>query len=56
VLEVRSACPPAGRRDADLAAARFLIDTPEAYSAALLPQAAGMAIPQNLTPPPVARN
>lgn len=56
VLELRAACPPTGRQDADLAAARFLIDTPEAYSAALLPQAAGMTVPQNLTPAAAVRN
>jgi carboxyl-terminal processing protease len=49
-LELRAACPAAEGQDADLAAARFLIATPEAYSAALLPQAAGGAVPQNLTP------
>jgi carboxyl-terminal processing protease len=56
VAELRAACPPAGRQDADLVAARFLIDTPEAYAAALLPKAAGMSVPQNLTPPAAPRN
>lgn len=37
VLTIRAACPAAEGRDADLGAARFLIDTPAAYQAALLP-------------------
>jgi carboxyl-terminal processing protease len=44
ILAIRNACPAAEGRDADLAAARVLIDNPAAYAAALLPplrQAAG---------------
>jgi carboxyl-terminal processing protease len=37
ILAIRDACPAAEGRDADLAAAQFLIDTPDAYAAALLP-------------------
>jgi len=37
VATLRSACPPAEGRDGDLAAARALIETPEALRAAMLP-------------------
>jgi len=37
VLAIRNACPAAEGREADMAAARVLIDNPAAYSAALLP-------------------
>jgi carboxyl-terminal processing protease len=45
-LELRAACPAAvgpaaAGQDADLAAARFLISSPDAYATALLPHAAG---------------
>jgi carboxyl-terminal processing protease len=56
VQELRGPCPAAGQQDADLEAARFLIDTPEAYGAALLPRAAGMSLPQGLTAPSAVRN
>ena len=56
VQELRGTCPAAGQQDADLNAARFLIDTPEAYGAALLPRAAGTALPQGLTAPAPVRN
>ncbi len=36
MLEIRSACPAAEGHDSDLLAARMLIDTPAAYTAALL--------------------
>jgi carboxyl-terminal processing protease len=60
-LEIRAACPAAdgpgtGGQDADLAAARFLINTPEAYATALLPRAAGATPPQNLTARPAVSN
>jgi carboxyl-terminal processing protease len=38
VLAIRSACPAAEGREADLAAARYLIGHPAAYQAALLPR------------------
>ncbi len=56
VQDLRGACPTAGQQDADVDAARFLIDHPEAYAAALLPRAAGDTAPQGLTAPPAARN
>ena len=37
ILEIRSSCPAAERRDLDLRVARVLIDNPAAYAAALLP-------------------
>jgi len=37
ILDMRNACPAAEGREADLEAARFLIDNPDAYAAALLP-------------------
>lgn len=37
ILEIRNACPASEGRDADLAAARFLIEQPVAYAAALIP-------------------
>jgi carboxyl-terminal processing protease len=37
VLAIRNACPAAEGRDADLETARFLIQNPAAYAAALLP-------------------
>jgi carboxyl-terminal processing protease len=49
ILEIRNACPAAEGRDADLTAARFLIDTPSAYAAALLAgsrDGAGRAAPR----------
>ncbi len=42
ILELRAACPAAIGSDADLDAARTLLDTPGAYRAALVPQAAGL--------------
>jgi len=36
VIDIRSACPAAEGRDSDLTAARFLIDHPVAYDAALI--------------------
>ncbi len=44
-LAIRSTCPAAEGRDADLATARFLINTPPAYRAALLPPLPVPAIP-----------
>jgi carboxyl-terminal processing protease len=41
ILALRSACPAAEGRDADLAAARYLIGHPAAYAAALLPPITG---------------
>ena len=35
ILDIRNACPAAEGRDSDLAAARFLAETPRAYTAAL---------------------
>jgi carboxyl-terminal processing protease len=55
-LAIRAACPAADGWDADLAAARFLVDTPDAYAAALLPRAAGDTVPQALTPNPAVGN
>ena len=40
IVELRQACPAAEGREADLAAAQFLIARPAAYEAALLPAAA----------------
>jgi carboxyl-terminal processing protease len=37
ILAIRGACPAAEGRDEDVAAAHFLIDSPAAYQAALLP-------------------
>jgi carboxyl-terminal processing protease len=37
VLQLRNACPAAEGRDSDLAAARMLAESAQAYSAALLP-------------------
>ncbi len=37
ILEIRNACPASEGRDSDIAAARFLIDTPQAYATALIP-------------------
>lgn len=56
VQDLRGACPSAGQQDADFDAARFLIDTPEAYAAALLPKAAGGTVPQSLTGTTAVRN
>ncbi len=39
ILAIRSACPAAVGSEADMRAARFLIDNPAAYAAALLPPA-----------------
>ena len=36
ILEIRNACPASEGRDSDLDAAKFLIDTPVAYDAALI--------------------
>jgi carboxyl-terminal processing protease len=36
VLEIRNACPASEGRDSDMIAAKFLIDTPAAYDAALI--------------------
>jgi len=41
ILELRAACPAAIGGDADLDAARALLDDPKAYQAALMPQPAG---------------
>ena len=41
IVELRNACPAAEGRDSDMDAARFLLDHPAAYQAALLPEAAG---------------
>ena len=41
ILELRAACPAAIGSDADLDAARVLLDVPGAYQAALVPQPAG---------------
>jgi carboxyl-terminal processing protease len=40
ILELRAACPAAIGTDADLDAARVLLETPGAYDAALVPQPA----------------
>ncbi|MBU6499169.1 MAG: peptidase S41, partial [Rhodospirillales bacterium] len=48
-LAIRDTCPSASGRDADLGAARFLIDTPRAYQQALLRIGGGQ---DGLTPPP----
>nr|WP_283949724.1 S41 family peptidase [Limobrevibacterium gyesilva] len=53
-LEIRAACPAALGGEADLAAARTLIDSPAAYAAALLALPPGgparLPAPQSLTP------
>jgi carboxyl-terminal processing protease len=36
ILEIRNACPASEGRDSDMAAAKFLIDTPVAYETALI--------------------
>jgi len=36
ILEIRNACPASEGRDSDMAAAKFLIDTPMAYETALI--------------------
>ena len=36
VLEIRNACPASEGRDSDMVAAKFLLDTPSAYDAALI--------------------
>ena len=36
VLEIRNACPASEGRDSDMMAAKFLLDTPQAYDAALI--------------------
>ena len=36
VLEIRNACPASEGRDSDMLAAKFLVDTPSAYDAALI--------------------
>lgn len=41
ILRIRSACPAAEGRDGDMTAARFLLDRPAAYEAALLGPASG---------------
>ena len=41
ILELRAACPAAIGSDADLDAARWLLDTPGAYQAALVPSGTG---------------
>jgi carboxyl-terminal processing protease len=41
IVDLRNACPAAEGRNADMDAARFLLDHPAAYEAALLPVAAG---------------
>lgn len=38
ILEIRNACPASEGRDSDLLAAKFLVDTPQAYETALIPQ------------------
>lgn len=40
ILEIRSACPASEGRDQDVATAKYLIETPAAYGAALIPQPA----------------
>ena len=45
IVELRNACPAAEGRASDMDAARFLVDHPAAYAAALLPQAAGPTRP-----------
>jgi len=49
-LEIRAACPAAEGREADLVAARTLLESPVAYATALLPP------PQRLTPAPAPSN
>jgi carboxyl-terminal processing protease len=60
ILDIRSACPAAIGRAIDLGAARFLIETPEAYRTALLiappTSPASPSIAQSLTPPPPVSN
>ena len=36
ILEIRNACPASEGRDSDMEAAQFLIDSPAAYTAALI--------------------
>jgi carboxyl-terminal processing protease len=50
ILEIRAACPAAEGRDADLAAARFLIETPKAYDAALIGPPPSLTAPQPAQP------
>jgi carboxyl-terminal processing protease len=45
VVEMRNACPAAEGRDEDVAAAKFLIDHPIAYAAALTSTGAQAAVP-----------
>jgi len=57
ILEIRSVCPAAEGRDIDLPTARFLIDNPSAYAAALLaPLPPRMAVPPPEVPPSGARS
>jgi carboxyl-terminal processing protease len=53
-LAIRSNCPAAEGRDSDLATARFLVNTPAAYRAALVPvgvQPAALGISGTFPPP-----
>jgi carboxyl-terminal processing protease len=45
IVDIRNACPAAEGSEADMRAAHFLIDHPEAYATALLPRAAGDQLP-----------
>ena len=60
VLDIRAACPAARGQEADMGAARYLIDTPDAYRAALLGvPPSGFAPPggqRDLTPKPPMSN
>jgi carboxyl-terminal processing protease len=60
MLDIRSACPAASGRPADLGAARYLIDTPDAYRAALLKVPPASPAPsvtsQDLTPKAAVSN
>lgn len=40
ILEIRNACPASEGRDQDVSTAKYLIETPAAYGAALIPQPA----------------
>jgi carboxyl-terminal processing protease len=60
VLDIRAACPAARGQEADMGAARYLIDTPDAYRAALLgvpPSGFAPPVgPRDLTPKPPMSN
>lgn len=38
ILEIRNSCPASEGRETDMLAAKYLIDTPQAYATALIPQ------------------